>query len=66
METLLGNTLSIKEKAIVQADLKLLGLTVESLVVEFDQEKLEQLLSSGSIRRKSMRQYYKISSKTRS
>ena len=59
MATPLRIVFSTNEKAIAQVDLKLLGSTVESLVVEFDQEKFEQLLSSGSISPK-------VSSKTRS
>jgi len=50
----------------VQADLMLLGSTVELLVVEFEQEKFEKLLSLGSISPKSMRQYHKVSLETRS
>ena len=49
MATLLGIIFSTNEKDIAQADLKLLRSTVELLVVEFDTEKFEQLLSSGSI-----------------
>ena len=48
MMTSLGTISSTNEKTIAQADLKLLGLTVESLVVEFDQDKFEQLLSSST------------------
>ena len=57
--TTLGTVFSTNEKAVAQADCKLLGSSVESLVVKFDQEKFEQLLSSGSISPK-------VSSKTRS
>jgi len=67
MATSLGNTFfSTDEKAIAQANLKLIGPIVESLVVEFDQEKFEQLLSSGSISPKSMWKYRKVLSETRS
>ena len=59
MATPLWTVLSTNEKAVAQADLKLLESTIESLVVEFDQEKLEELFSSGSISPK-------VSSKTRS
>ena len=45
----LETSFSINENALAQADLRLLGLTVRSLVVEFDQEKFEKLLPSGSI-----------------
>jgi len=41
MTTPLGTVFSIDEKVIAQADVKLVGLTVESLVIEFDQEKFE-------------------------
>ena len=50
----------------VQADVQLLKKTVESLVIEFDQEKFEEFLSSGSTNSKAMRQYRKVSSETRS
>ena len=63
MATQLGNIFSTDEKAIAQVDFKLLGSMVESLVIEFDQEKFEQLLS-GSISPKSTRQYRKVSSET--
>ena len=49
MATPLGKVFSTNEKAVEQADLKLLGSTIKSLLVEFFQEKFEQLLSSGSI-----------------
>ena len=39
MATPLGTVFSTNEKAIAQTDLKFLGSVVESLVVEFDQEK---------------------------
>jgi len=48
-----GDSFPINEKAIKQADLKLLGSTVESLIVDFDQEKFEQLLSSALLALKS-------------
>ena len=65
MSTLLGNTFSTDEKVVAQADLKLIGSTVESLIVEFDQEKFKQLLSSGSVSPKSIQKYRKVSRKTR-
>ena len=46
MATPLGNTFSTDEKAVAQADLKLLDSNIESLIVEFNQEKFEQFLSS--------------------
>jgi len=66
MMTPLGTTFSTNKKAITQADLKFLGLTVKSLIVKFDQEKFKQLLSSGSIIPKAIRQYPKVSTETRS
>jgi len=39
---------------------------LESLVVEFDKEKFEEFLSSGSASPKTMRQYRKVSYETRS
>jgi len=56
MATPLGNVFSTDEKAIAQVDFKLLGSTVESLIVEFNQEKFEELLSSGSISPKVLRE----------
>jgi len=66
MATLLGTAFSNDENAVVQADVQLLGKTVEYLVVEFDQGKFEKFLSSGSASPKIMRQYRKVSSETRS
>jgi len=48
MITLLGNSFSTDENVVAQADVKLLGSILESLVVEFDKEKFEEFLSSGS------------------
>ena len=59
MATPPGIVFSTNKKAIAQVDLKLLRLTVELLIVEFDQEKFKHLLSSGSISPK-------VSSETRS
>jgi len=39
MATPLGTSFSTDENAMAQADVQLLGKTVESLVVEFDQGK---------------------------
>ena len=49
MATPLGTVFSTNEKIVAQAEVKFLGSTVKSLVVEFDQEKYKELLSSGSI-----------------
>ena len=50
----------------MQADLKLLRSMIESFVVEFDLEKVEELISSGPISPKLMQQYRKVSSESRS
>ena len=61
MATPLGTSFSTNENAVAQADVQLLGKMVESLVIEFDQEKFEEFLSSGSVSLKVMRQYRKVS-----
>ena len=66
MVTPLEKLFSTDENAIAQADVQLLGKTVEPLVVEFDQEKFKEFLSSGSASLKARRQYRKVSSETRS
>ena len=48
MSTLLGNFSSTDENTVVQADVQLLGKTVESLVIEFDQRKFEYFLQLAS------------------
>ena len=62
----LGINFSTDEKVVTQANVKLIGSTVESLIVEFDQQKFEQLLSSGSVSPKSMQKFRKVSNETRS
>ena len=54
------------KNAVTKADVRLLGKTVESLVIEFNQEKFEEFLSSDSASPKAMRQYHKVSSETQS
>ena len=66
MATPLGTFFSTDENVVAQVDVRLLGKTIESLVIEFDQEKFEKFLSSGFSSPKAMRQYHKVSSKTRS
>jgi len=66
MATPLGKTFCTNEKVVAQTNLKLLRSTIESLIVEFNSEKFEKLLSSGSISSKSTRQYKKVSLETRS
>jgi len=48
MATPLGKSFYTDENVVAQADVRLLGKTVESLVVEFDQGKFKEFLSSGS------------------
>ena len=48
MATPLGTIFSTDEKIVAQTDVKFLGSMVESLVVEFNQERFEEFLSSGS------------------
>ena len=48
MATPLGASFSTDKNPVAQADIKLHGRTVESLVVDFEQEKFEEFLSSGS------------------
>jgi len=55
MASLLGTSFTTDENAMAQADVWLLGKTVASLVVEFDQGKFEKFLSSGSASPKAMR-----------
>ena len=47
MATLLGTSFFTDENVMVQADVQILGKTVESLVVEFDQGKFKKFLFSG-------------------
>jgi len=54
MTTPMETAFSIDENTVAQADVQLLERTVESLVVEFDQEKFEEFLSSGSAGPKTM------------
>ena len=48
MATPLGTTFVTDEQIVAQADVLRKGKMVESLVVEFDQAKYEEFLSSGS------------------
>jgi len=48
MATPLGNTSVTDKQIVVQGDILYKGKTVESLVVEFDQAKYKEFLSSGS------------------
>ena len=48
MATPLGNKFSIAENEVSQCDDQTLGSIAETLVLHFDQEKFDQLLSEGS------------------
>jgi len=65
MVTPLGTTFSTDEQVVAQGDVACMGRMVELLVVEFDQAKYEEFLSSGS-KSPRARQYCKVSSKIRS
>jgi len=62
MATPLGTTYSTDKQVVAQGDVNFKGKTVESLVVEFDQAKYEEFLSSGSKSPKAARQYCRVSS----
>ena len=64
MAILLETSFSTDENVVAQVYVRLFGKAVESLVVEFDQEKLEEFLSSSSASPKAMRQYRNVSSET--
>ena len=64
MVTPLETSFSTDKNIVAQADVRLLGKTVESLVVEFDQGKFEEFFSSGSASLTAMQQYHKVSSET--
>ena len=65
MASPLGTTFSTDEQVVAQGDVTYMKKMVESLVVEFDQAKYEEFLSSGS-KSPRARQYCKVSSGTRS
>jgi len=58
MATPMGNCFSTIENQMPQCDI---GSTVETMVIHFDQEKFEQLLSRGSIRPPYARKHKKVS-----
>ena len=63
MATLLGTTFVTDEQLVAQGDVLYKGKMVESLVVEFDQVKYEEFLSSGSKSPKA-RAYRRVSTGT--
>ena len=64
MATPLGKTFSTDENIVAQTDVQPLEKTIESFVVEFDQGKFKEFLSSGSTSLKAMWQYRKVSLET--
>ena len=65
MATLLGTTFSTDEQVVAQGDVTYMKKMVESLIIEFDQAKYDEFLSSVS-KSPRARQYRKFSSGTRS
>jgi len=65
MATPLGTTFSTDKQVVAQGDVTFMEKTVKSLVVEFDQAKYEEFLSSGSKSPRVARQYHKVSSEIR-
>jgi len=61
MVTSLGNFLFNKKKMAPQSDDETLGSTAKTLVIQFDQERFEQLLSESGSSPISVRKHRKIS-----
>jgi len=61
MATPLGNTFSTAENQVSQCDDQSIGSIAETLVIHFDQEKFEQLLSVGTEIPLHVRKYKKVS-----
>ena len=66
MATPLGTTFSTDEQVVAQENVNFMGKTVKSLVVEFDQAKYEEFLSSGSKSPRVVREYCRVSSEIHS
>jgi len=60
MVTPLGSTFSTDEQVVAQGDVNFMGKIVESLVMECDQAKYEEFLSSGSKSPKVAWQYCRL------
>ena len=60
MATPLGNLFLNNKKTVIQCGDETLGFTTETLVIQFDQEKFEQLFSEGSSSPINMRKRRKI------
>ena len=61
MTTLLGKIFFNNKKTVPQCDDETLGSTAETLVIQFDQERFEQILSEGGSNPTSARKHMKIS-----
>ena len=64
MATPLGTSFS-DEEVVVQSDVHLTGTTIETLIIEFDQAKYEEAISSGSLGPKATRKIHKVSEETK-
>jgi len=64
MATPLGTTFSTDEEVVAQGDVTFTGKMVKSLVMEFDQAKYEEFLSSGFKSPRVAQQYCRIFSET--
>nr|ABB55305.1 hypothetical protein 12.t00009 [Asparagus officinalis]ABB55345.1 hypothetical protein 9.t00008 [Asparagus officinalis] len=64
MVTPLGTSFS-DEEVVVQFDINLTGTTVETLIIEFNQAKYEELLSFRSLSPKAMRKICKVFKETK-
>lgn len=60
MATIAGAFLFTEENMVAQFYAKLIGLMVETLVVEFDQQRYEEYLSFGSSGSKPTRHYHQV------
>ena len=64
--TPLETTFSTDEQVVAQGDVTFMVKTVESVIVEFDQAKFEEFLSSGSKIPRVAWQYCRVASEIRS
>jgi len=65
MATTVGETILSDEMVVAQSDVIATGTMVESLVIEFDQAKYEEYLSSDSSSPRSARKYRRVSREPR-
>ena len=64
MATPLGTIYYTDEEMVAQSDTELLGSMVESLTVEFDQERYGKFLSAGSVSPNATQKFCKVSQET--